>query len=87
MLGTHCTAVRVCGLKAKVLCRALLQSLAGHSNRQQGTVAMLLGFVRCQIRKLSVTHGMSAIPSERLELCPCTAELLMYCLESALTSD
>lgn len=46
MLGTCCTAVRVCGLKAKVLCRVLLQSLAGHSDRQQGTVAMLLDFVR-----------------------------------------
>lgn len=46
MLGICCAAVRVCGLKAEVLCRVMLQSLAGHSDRQQGTVAMLLGFVR-----------------------------------------
>lgn len=79
--------MRLRGLKAEVLCRALLQSLAGHSKRQQSTVAVLLGFVWQQIRKLSVTHGMSVIASEQLELCPCTAQFLTCCLESALTGD
>ena len=45
MLGTRCAAVRACGFIAKVMHRALLQSLGGHGDRQQGTVPVLLGFV------------------------------------------